>query len=77
MKIVREIVSAEIALALFVAARFRKIFTFTRSCAIFMTQKELERYLMDAANILRGMIDAADFKQYIFPPLLFKRISDV
>lgn len=42
-----------------------------------MTQKELEKYLMDAANILRGMIDAADFKQYIFPLLFFKRISDV
>ncbi len=43
----------------------------------FMTQKELEKYLMVAANILRGMIDAADFKQYIFPLLFFKRISDV
>ena len=32
-----------------------------------MTQKELEDYLWGAANILRGMIDAADFKQYIFP----------
>ncbi|MGI8670277.1 MAG: type I restriction-modification system subunit M, partial [Aridibacter sp.] len=42
-----------------------------------MTQKELEKYLMDAANILRGMIDAADFKQYIFPLLFFKRISDI
>jgi type I restriction enzyme M protein len=42
-----------------------------------MTQKELENYLWGAANILRGMIDAADFKQYIFPLLFFKRISDV
>lgn len=42
-----------------------------------MNQKELEKYLMDAANILRGMIDAADFKQYIFPLLFFKRVSDV
>jgi type I restriction enzyme M protein len=42
-----------------------------------MTQKELEDYLWGAANILRGMIDAADFKQYIFPLLFFKRISDV
>lgn len=42
-----------------------------------MTQKDLESYLMGAANILRGMIDAADFKQYIFPLLFFKRISDV
>lgn len=42
-----------------------------------MTQKELEDYLWGAANILRGMIDAADFKQYIFPLLFFKRISDI
>ena len=39
-----------------------------------MTQRELESYLWGAANILRGMIDAADFKQYIFPLLFFKRI---
>ncbi len=42
-----------------------------------MTQKQLEVYLWDAANILRGMIDAADFKQYIFPLLFFKRVSDL
>ena len=42
-----------------------------------MDKKELEDYLWGAANILRGMIDAADFKQYIFPLLFFKRISDV
>lgn len=42
-----------------------------------MNQKQLEDYLWGAANILRGMIDAADFKQYIFPLLFFKRISDV
>lgn len=42
-----------------------------------MTQKELEDYLWGAANILRGLIDAADFKQYIFPLLFFKRISDL
>lgn len=42
-----------------------------------MTNKDLEDYLWGAANILRGMIDAADFKQYIFPLLFFKRISDV
>lgn len=42
-----------------------------------MTQKQFEDYLWRAANILRGMIDAADFKQYIFPLLFFKRISDV
>ena len=42
-----------------------------------MTQKELEDYLWGAANILRGLIDAADFKQYIFPLLFFNRISDL
>ncbi|MCB1192837.1 MAG: SAM-dependent DNA methyltransferase [Leptospiraceae bacterium] len=42
-----------------------------------MTKKDLEDYLWGAANILGGVIDAADFKQYIFPLLFFKRISDV
>lgn len=42
-----------------------------------MDQKQLEAHLWKAANILRGMIDAADFKQYIFPLLFFKRLSDV
>ena len=35
-----------------------------------MTQKQLEDYLWGAANILRGMIDAADFKQYILFDLI-------
>ena len=34
-------------------------------------------YLWEAANILRGPVDAADFKTYIFPLLFFKRLSDV
>jgi hypothetical protein len=38
---------------------------------------ELESHLWEAANILRGPVDAADFKSYVFPPLFFKRISDV
>lgn len=42
-----------------------------------MTQKELENYLWGAAVTLRGTIDAGDYKQYIFPLLFFKRISDV
>ncbi len=37
----------------------------------------LESHLWEAANILRGPVDAADFKTYIFPMLFFKRISDV
>ena len=34
-------------------------------------------HLWEAANILRGPVDAADFKTYIFPLLFFKRVSDV
>jgi type I restriction enzyme M protein len=38
---------------------------------------QLSNHLWEAANILRGPVDAADFKTYIFPMLFFKRISDV
>ena len=38
---------------------------------------ELESYLWGAATILRGLVDAGDYKQYIFPLLFFKRISDI
>ncbi|MGV0992889.1 MAG: N-6 DNA methylase [Mycobacterium sp.] len=37
----------------------------------------MEQYLAAAADLLRGSIDQADFKQYIFPLMFFKRISDV
>ncbi len=37
----------------------------------------LSGHLWEAANILRGPVDAADFKTYIFPMLFFKRVSDV
>jgi type I restriction enzyme M protein len=40
------------------------------------SQAELDRKLLDAANCLRGPVDPADFKAYIFPLLFFKRISD-
>lgn len=46
-----------------------------------MTQQisldELERYLWQAAVDLRGQIDAAAYKDYIFPLVFFKRICDV
>ncbi len=42
-----------------------------------ITLSQLEAHLWEAANILRGPVDAADFKTYIFPLLFFKRISDV
>lgn len=38
---------------------------------------QLEQHLAKAAWILKGPVDAADFKVYIFPLLFFKRISDV
>ena len=37
----------------------------------------LESHLWESANLLRGPVDAADFKTYVFPLLFFKRISDV
>lgn len=42
-----------------------------------VTLAELESWLWGAANILRGPVDASDFKAYIFPLLFFKRLSDV
>lgn len=42
-----------------------------------ITLSQLEQYLSKAAWILKGPVDASDFKVYIFPLLFFKRISDV
>ena len=42
-----------------------------------LTLSELESHLAKAADLLRGAIDQADFKAYIFPLMFFKRISDV
>ena len=42
-----------------------------------MNLKELESYLWGAAVYLRGVIDAGDYKQYIFPLLFYKRITSV
>ena len=42
-----------------------------------ITLSQLEKYLEKAAWILKGPVDASDFKVYIFPLLFFKRISDV
>lgn len=38
---------------------------------------EMKQFLWGAATRLRGQIDAAGYKEYIFPLLFFKRISDV
>lgn len=42
-----------------------------------ITQRELEAYLWGAAVLLRGLIDAGDYKQFIFPLVFLKRLSDV
>lgn len=42
-----------------------------------LTQQELESYLWGAATILRGLVDAGDYKQFIFPLVFYKRLSDV
>lgn len=42
-----------------------------------LTQQELESYLWGAAVILRGLVDAGDYKQFVFPLIFFKRLSDV
>ncbi|TFI53688.1 SAM-dependent DNA methyltransferase [Mastigocladus laminosus UU774] len=42
-----------------------------------ITQQALESYLWGTATILRGLVDAGDYKQYVFPLLFYKRLSDV
>ena len=41
-----------------------------------LTRQELESKLWQAADILRGQIDSADYKNYIFSILFLKRLSD-
>ncbi|MEK6408335.1 MAG: class I SAM-dependent DNA methyltransferase [Acidobacteriota bacterium] len=40
-------------------------------------KQQLESYLWGAATLLRGTIDAGDYKQFIFPLLFYKRLCDV
>jgi type I restriction enzyme M protein len=42
-----------------------------------LSQQQLESYLWGAATLLRGTLDAGDYKQLIFPLLFYKRVCDV
>jgi type I restriction enzyme M protein len=42
-----------------------------------ISRQQLGSYLWSAAVLLRGTIDAGDYRQFIFPLLFYKRLCDV
>ncbi len=40
------------------------------------SQQDIESWLWESANILRGPVDPANLRDFVFPHLFLKRLSD-